>query len=568
MSDIQITQDENLDVAALFESAKSSASTPTTETVVTPSEVKTPLQKMREQQNQGVVIQNVNDDGPKLGGQMMKEDTISGVQKTLDEMDDLAEKARQVKLVSKPKSDLEMAQMIDALDNMDIDELKSAKAIANNETGNDTIKETDLIGSDINSGTEVLTSGELQGNKFFVPRTDDGTTVAKEAAEAPTERKPEVTETTVTIEKAENPEGTSIIEFTDEEREKLQKSSKINLVSIKKININTGKVMKPVQNFMAEYTTQMYKAIGGSVNMTFVASRFRGTVRGLTFGEYLDLSLSNTMTDVDQVTKKLSVIYKALVNTSIGEFKDFDDFLQNFAFMDLPLGTYAVYIATNPEVLEMGLKCGVEECKQNFTVNFSARNLLDYESLSDYFKEAMEQAGTKSGPEAKEYHETSSVVTRQVIELPGTEVACEIGLRSCYEMIHNVLPFINGIETTMADKYPDDTNKVREIISYVTNYVSAIYLKDENGEYTIREDDLENMVDMIYNLPITAYGVIAAIMNQTDADYNVQFGIKEVTCPNCGNVTKFVTVNIDEEVFLRFQELGTLQINQETLPRL
>ena len=572
MSETKITQNSNLDVAALFQTANGNANSD--EPIATPSAAvnKTPLQMMQERQGKGVPIVNNNDDGPKRGGSMTDE-RIDSVQKTMNDMDELAEKARLVGITKRPETDLEMAELVDRLDKLDIDDLRAANQEAAVEDGDNVVQSSDVIGSDISADTII--AGEqrnIDNSGLFVPASAVKENAGENKPETPVAALTNTEDTSkvsVLIEKEATKEGDrTVVEFTPEEREKMSVVKQIELITVNTININTGKVVKPDENFLKDFTSQVRKSIGVSALMTFVASRFRVTLRGLTFGEYMDLALSADITEVETLTKKLSVIYNAIINSSIGMFTSFDDFLRNFAFKDVSLGTYGLYIATNPESLELGLLCGVDSCKKNFSVGFNPRNLLITKRLSPRFIEIMETAGSLDGEEAVKYHNDSSIITKQIIELPGTGVGLEIGNRSCYDMIHSVLPFINDIEAIMNEKHPDDTNKVREIITYVTNYVSAIYFKDENQEYTIREDNIENIVEVLYNVPLTDYEIISAIMNQTDEDYAYSFGVQNVVCPSCGNVTEVVAVDIDEEVFRQFQELGSTRIDKKSLPRL
>lgn len=569
---VNVTQNTNLDVAALFNNAKGNT---TSDNQPTPAVInKTPLQMMQENRNKGVPIVNNNDDGPKRGGSMTDE-RLDSVNKTIDDMNELAEKAKLVGITRKPQNDIEMAELIDRLDGLNIDDLKTANENATITEGDSVIKSDDVIGSDISANTIVTGQvNEIDRSGLFVPKAAiDSETVSIETEPQTVvkaiDSKPVEDRVSVIIKKDEVKEGDrSVIEFTDDEREKMSLAKEIELITVNTINVNTGKVSRPDENFMKTYTSSIHKAIGTSAIMTFVASRFRATMRGLTFGEYVDLALSTDITEVEVLNKKLTTFYNTIVNTSIGAFTSYDDFLRNFAFRDVSLGTYCLYIATNPETLELGLQCGVDSCKKNFTIGFNPRNLLVTKDLSPRFLEIMEKTGTLDGSTAMDYHNESSIITKQVIELPGSKLGIEVGLRSCYDMIHVVLPFIKEVEAIVSEKHPDDINKIREIITYVTNYISAIYVKDENGEYTIREDDVENIVEVIYNLPLTDYEIISAIMNQTDEDYAYSFGVQKVTCPSCGNVTEVVRIDIDEEVFRQFQELGSTRIDKKSLPRL
>lgn len=568
---VKIAQDENLDINSLFRSAAPKKDDIDPSTIVAG---KSPLDSLKEKQGKGMVITNVPEEVPKLYGPM-NEERLEGVKQHLEETDAMIEKAQAVSIVRKPKNETEMVELMDALDNLDIDELHKINEMNKAmREGRDVgiIKENDLEGADINANTSVLETGrDTIGSDLFVPRGDSEpvkTEPVNDNTDIPTQ-KVESDKVSVVIKKEAEVEGNvNVINFTEEEHEKLSKSTQIDLVNVRTVNINTGRVKRPVDTFMDDYKTNVHKSIAGAVPMTFVGSRFYAQVRGLTFGEYIDVALSSEIGDVDKLNKRLSILYDCMVNTSIGHFESYDDFLKNFAYVDLPLGVYAMYIATNPEILSISLTCGVDECKKNFDVSYSPRNLLRIDTLEDRYKEIMEKTANMSGKNAMDWHMESTLMTRTVIELPGSKIALEMGLRSCYENIHYILPFVKELQDTYEEKYPNDTNKIHQILAYLTKYISAIYFQDENGDYTIREDNISNMLEVLYTVPIVDYSVMEAMVSQAERDYNIEFGITDVECPNCHTKTKAVAIDLDAEVFQKFQEQGTTHVNMNTLPRL
>lgn len=571
MSETKITQDTNLDVEALFRNATTTKSETPSDQEELRQVVKTPLQQMQEARGKGLIIQNNDDDGGKNGGSMTDE-REEAVNETLREMDVMIEKAKMVSVTEVPKSDIEMAELMHKLDELDIDQIKDANKVSSGAVHK--VDEDEVLGSDITPDTVVANGdGTIGDGGLFRAKSEtsqfnspiERSIKNPESTVAP---ETEVSETKVVIDKTGiKPDTTTIIDFTEEEREKLSKSNSIELVFLNKINVDTGRVRRPDENFMKTYTTNMHQNIGEAATMTFVASRFRAKIRGLTFGEFTNLTLSSEITDVDTLNRKLSVIYNAIVESSIGLFPTYDDFLRNFSIRDLDLATYGIYIATNPETLEINLSCGAEGCKKTFTKSFSPRNLLLIKDLSPRFLEIMETTGSLSGEKAMEYHNKSSIIEKQIIKLPGSGVAIEVGLRSAFETIHYVLPYINNLETLMAEKYKNDDVRCRAAISMATHYVSAVYFQ-ENGEYTLRNDNIEDICDIIYNLPMIDYDIIYNIMRQTEEDYFYQFALENVVCPHCKTHTERVAIDIDEEVFQRYQEQGNTVIDPDSLPRL
>jgi len=579
MSENLVNKDNSIDVNSLFKNITKS------ETVSS----KSPLDDLKEKQGQGMSIVNVdNDTAPIYTGSVpMNSARSEDIKKKMDELDELAEKAKLVSITSVPKDQFEFVEMIDQLDNLDVNELKKINDLNSNNNVK-TINSDDLEGVDISSSTIITDSNNstdvLSNSNLFISKEESNKIKAQQyiiESENTKNTNEDDQSATVIVKDATRNETVgnsditySIVEFTDDEHEKLTRSKRIDLVMVDKQNIDVAKIKRPSETFLANYTSHMYNAMAGSSTMTLVASRFRINVRGLTFGEYLDLSLSTELTDVDVINKKCSIFYKAIINTSIGNFVSYDEFLKNLAYFDVPLCTLALYISTNPEKLELGLTCGNKQCNTKFNIGFSPRNILGIKNLSEYYLENMEKIGNADGEIAQKLHEESTVITKKIFYLPITKIGIEFGLKSCYEMINSIFPYVKEVEEKAKEEHQDDVNKITDIISYLFKFISAIYLPDDESdehdgkELTMRVDDMHSMVEILYALPISDFMLIQQIADITERDYILTFGVSDIVCPNCGAKTEFVQINLDEEVFTRLQEQGNIQINPETLPRL
>ncbi len=69
----------------------------------------------------------------------------------------------------------------------------------------------------------------------------------------------------------------------------------------------------------------------------------------MSYGEYQDVALSMENITTDVYHKRLSVIYNCMTNISTGPFESFDDFLHKFAFSDMDLALYGLFVATESE---------------------------------------------------------------------------------------------------------------------------------------------------------------------------------------------------------------------------
>jgi len=571
MSEVNITRNTELNPESLFNSAKGKT--------VAAAEVKTPLQMMMEQKNQGLAIEkDIDDDGSKRGGAMTDE-RLEGFNETIKNLDELAEKAKKISITEKPKSDTEMAQLIDLIDSTPMEEIDALNADPNINEDN-IVKADDIMNVDITAesviddGSGIARTNNIGG--IIVSRSAGEE--AKKAANTESEKSApekrvsskESDESIVIVKDESSIDGTKVIDFTPEERAKLTESEEIRLIKVNKLNINIGKVT-PIKStdIIGDYTAELRKTAINSVPMTFPVSRFRATLKGLTFGEYIDLASTNDISDSDKLIKKSSIIYNAITSCSIGGFTSFEEFLHNFGYRDLAWATYALYIATNTDVLEMPLKCSVETCNAQFSVKFSTRQLIVDRTMSDYLKNLIVEIGEKDGDEAVKFHNESSVIKKTVIELPTSGIAFEVGFRSLYDMIYRVMPYANDLEAYVENNFPNQSPLSRQAIAlFIMEFISAAYIKDENGEYTRRVDDLFMLTELIYSLPRTDSSILFSLSDQIDEDYGCTFGIQNVECPACHTKSTVVPINIDDEVFRTAQQQANVQIDRKSLPRL
>lgn len=538
--------------------------------------IKTPLQLAQEEKESGLVITNdmiseaASDSVLKQKG--LTEATLSDVNRKLDEMDEMIEKAQNLRINKVPNTPEEKAALIDALEDISIEDIRHAQESAGSEN---IIRKNggSAIGIDINSNVSLSEDGSSQslGNGLFQLK-DQSAVEAEEVVESNTSvKRTESSEFTrdgsiqIIIDKTGI--GSDGITFTDEEKEKLTTSTRIDLIEVEDMELKTIDIAEPDSGFLSRIENDLVQVLGTACTMPLVGSRYRAAFRGLRYGEYANLALSTQLLETDQLRTRLSVFYDSMVSCSIGTFENFDDFLKHTAMIDLPMMTLAVYVATNPEVMEVGVKCQVKGCGKSFSVKFVPRTLLDLTKVSDRFLEIMEQVSTvEAGIPAKNLHEKSTLLNKKRILLPRSGIICDVGMISCYEMLYNRVPFLKNIEDTMAKKYPNDINEIHGMIPLLAETVSAIYIKD--GSKHIKITDLVTISDILFNIPADDFNILHSISIQTNEDYKYDFSVRDVVCPGCGTHTNSVTINLDEEVFLQLQTQRSTMINPERLPRL
>ena len=136
--------------------------------------------------------------------------------------------------------------------------------------------------------------------------------------------------------------------LSDEEKKKVIDAAEIRLTQVEVLDIASIKTVKPTNNF--SHHVGKYTLSGNKTTISFPASGFKADMVGLTYGEIGDISLAMDAVNVDKYYKRLSTIYNKMTNLSCGPFESFDEFLKNFAFTDIPLAIYGLYVSSFPEV--------------------------------------------------------------------------------------------------------------------------------------------------------------------------------------------------------------------------
>lgn len=574
MSETKVVRDTEMSIEDLMSSAlNNNASTASEEPVG-----KTPLQEMQESRNLGLEITEEDlaaSDGSQKKVGILRDETLEGVNNTLEELDNLIEKANSVRILEKPKTPQEKVALMSALSDLDLDELREQQQAV--ESGK-ILEENGGTAIDLEVDSETAVSAisgsdGTVGNGLFVVKANgnipkhDNTKTADAPSTNDSTMSPENREKAIQVIIDKTGLGATTINFTDDEREKLTIASQINLVEVSDKSLKTIEVETPDDGFLNTVRNDLYKVLGTATSIPLVGSRYRATVRGLSFGEFMNLAMSTNITDLDELNMRLSTIYQAITNTSIGMFDSYDMFLKHTAMIDIRMYIYALYVATNPEIMTVGIECKKEGCGHTFVQDFTPRHLMDYNNLSDYFISVMNTILTVDGEEARQFHAQSSLLTKKRIELPESKIMCDLGLVSCYDMIHNRLPFLHEIEKVLTEKYPEDVNQIRAMIPVFAEIVSGIIITDENGVSTYITD-LMAISDILFNVPYVDFDIIMEIGNQNGADYNYDFSVRDVTCPKCGTFTKGVILNLDDEIFTQLQTRRNSRINPKSLPKL
>ena len=341
--------------------------------------------------------------------------------------------------------------------------------------------------------------------------------------------------------------------FTDEERSKIQQAETIEVNEVRTIDINTIKSKRSSKSF--QDIVKEHDISGSRVKICFPASGFKADMKGLTYGEYADVALAMDNITTDQYYKRLSVIYNKMTNVSCGEFENFDDFLHKFSYTDIPLALYAMYVATEPEVTDIQLRCTRPNCGKNYSWKYSTRSLLRLDRSSETVRNKMKEIITASAIDYDRLADESEVRNSKYIELPESKFIVEIGVASSYEFIYNFVPLMD--ENAFREQFGNNSQAYLDNVILLT-IVRSVRIPD--GDEYIVCDNYKDILDAIYNISPEEIKILTAYTLDVQEKYDLIFSLGKVVCPHCGAVTNALDVGMDEMVFRTYSRLMNTRV--------
>jgi hypothetical protein len=575
-SESNLNRSDELDINEILKEAQSEnieeeKEEPTTSATVKPvlETKKSPLEMLKEQQknqSSGIILNNedMKEDGPKKNI-VYNDDRMASIEESIAEYDVDLEKRKKITVIQKPMTQVDYIMMMDEIDAVTTNPDGSVSINLVDKEGNRVkpkfikVREKDepefdySVLTDSEKNALLKGSGE-EGNESNGNTNDKSDKDDSDENEETNEISPEKKRTVeILIDKTGL--GADFM-FTDEEKEKIAEAESIKLNEVKLIDINTIRAKRSQKSF--QDVIKSYDLSGERVTICFPASGFKAQMKGLTYGEYSDILLSMENVRFDQHYKRLSIIYNKMTNISTGPFKDFEDFLKHFAYVDIPLAIYGMFVATEKEVQEIPLRCGDPKCGKSFDWKYNTRSILRLDRCEDEFLEAMKRIATADATEYDTIAKEAAVNTSKYIELPESKFICEVGVISAYEYLYNVVPLEN--EETFGETFTDDVNGVYKENRILLNIISSIQVPDGEGGY-IECTTNKEILDALYNISATEVQILATLVIKVLAKWNIVFSFGEVQCPHCKTITKNMDMSIDELVFQTYNRLMSTEID-------
>lgn len=560
-------ENKNIDIESLLKSKVDEVANKNKE------EEKSPLELLQERQqspdDKGLIINKsefTNDDAKTFDGRAPGDDRRDEeFNEYLNDMDSKIDAAKNLNVKRKPTNALEMAAMIEELDDIAKGDKKESDTVSISGKEVDRSKFDSMIKKDIPIGNTNIFFDKKDNTSIDNNEIDEevGDSSVNETDEEKQQR--EINEkkdalVSILIDKTGIP-GSSRIEFSDEEREKLTEATEIKLINIESLELETLDFVEPTKGFTKSITDND-PGIGNTI-VTCVSSGYRATMRGAGYGALGDLIINPQTASFDKYNKTYSVIYNCLVNTTVGKFNSYEEFLKNTSWIDMNVLLYGMIVSTFPNIDTVQLTC--QKCKKSFDHKYLVSTLFDLKDTSYNYLTKFKELVDGSAENYNNLYENSAVHRSRMFKLPHSKWVITCGISSAYDYLHKKVSNANDIDEWMR-KHPDDTNGLLYANADFISVVRAV-AREENGKY-VRYTEFEDIITAIYSLPVDDIPILNTILTKYYDDYDVHFSIRDTKCPHCNTVSERSNIDLYQLVFLKLQQLMSIQINTEILPSL
>lgn len=423
----------------------------------------------------------------------------------------------------------------------------------------------------------------------------------------PDQSKQEMTSTTPTIEEGNNEETVNVVidksqaptvAWSNDEIEKIKKSRKVQLNIVETKDIEYSQITDADDNIvdaiLAPYVRKSNDIVG-----VLPASKYRATFTGLSYPEVIDLSNSQELNNLDGERKKWSIAYNHIKNPSIGEWEEynyyidqktgkkvkldimapipegvdpnsihyvskFDDFLSKTSFMDLDFILWKVLDATTmtEEIIAIDCHSYIEktgkECGHSYDWVYRPSDLLIPESIPVSVLEDMKQAAEASSREKiMEIYNSSMLNVQNTVTLTTSGFKVIFGHISAYEYLNGVYGAIEALK-----KSTDTTTVASRSLNYATmTIIKAFLIPDPNHEGCyIRIKGVNNLMKVIDQLDEIDWQTLTELVRIMIEPYQFRYALRDIVCPKCKNRSMIPIENMDRLLFIVARSLSSVTV--------
>lgn len=385
------------------------------------------------------------------------------------------------------------------------------------------------------------------------------------------------------------------VSWSQEEIDKIKKSRtvELNIVETKPIEYSQ---IEEVDENAVDAVLEPYQRKTNDIVAAFPASKYRATVRGLSYTEVIDLSNSQEMNNLDGEKKKWSIAFDHIRNQSIGPWEEyqwyidpkthqkvkipftasippgidpnkvhevtkFEDFLQKTSFMDLEFILWKILCATAMDKEIISIDCHAvhngRECGKSYDWIYSPNELLMLDSIDPAVLEDMERTGNAgTNEEIMIAYNSSMLKTNNTAKLTSSGFSIVFGHISAYEYLSSIYSEVKALEDAEVN---DPTLASRGLIYTALTVIKAFLVPQPDGTYK-KITGTKNLVKVINTLDEIDWQTISELVRIMVEPYQFRFALRDIVCPQCKNKSIIPIQNMTRLLFIVARSLSSVQV--------
>lgn len=343
-------------------------------------------------------------------------------------------------------------------------------------------------------------------------------------------------------------EGTPVVVNVDKEIvaniDDTRREINVNVVEVSEQNMECRTV---IENSRLDGVIKTYDSGINDVPITLPVSGYRCTIRAINWFDFIKLSAPSSRNPIDNELKNWSIIYKHMKNVSIGEFKDFEDFLKKTKYQDKEILMWALLVATHSEEDHITLRCTNEKCQHPINIKYNPRSIahIDEKRVTSDYKKTYDVA---PGKDAVEHFEKVSCMCKRYT-LPTTGYIVDVKTPSAYDYINTTLPLIMDLykryrpdEDISEANLRDPSMLEYGTLTVVATFVTSISIPVGDKEYKYSKwEDIEQIITTA--LDMNDSSLICKLAEQFQVQSSpIEFYVENCVCDKCKQ--KYDRVNI------------------------
>ena len=353
--------------------------------------------------------------------------------------------------------------------------------------------------------------------------------------------------------------GMGTVTFTDEEKKRIRFSKKIDLVEVDTRELESIKVKKVMK------TPKDFSILQRNFNKAYspivaLASGYTCKMKNLSAAEVMNLYQPLGSDTANSWADRWSIIYDKIVDPSIGDFKDFEDFCNKTAFTDYPMFVYGLLVSSYPEETTRSFNCTNDKCTgkpenkddKTFETKFNNRQMFRADEMTDKQKEIFSDIIHAAGNyvDAKAYAETKALVN----QVKRVRLDKEYGvIADIY--VPSISESIQRVHRNMRPEFTDtDTSRVLFTIAQNIKSILIPDFDDPEGKSYYEVSEIDAVMKVMNNFSTIQLTNAMNLVQKINEITTLKFGIANVECPYCHQKYSAVDIDPSEELFRRVQD--------------